>query len=305
MIVLWGPPTDEPFAAVLSALRERDAEVLVLDQRRTLDFTIEIEVGESFAGFFELDGHRVEFSQVQGFYLRPHDTRELSAVRKAGVGSPAWRQAIETDELLHSFCELSSACIINRPSAMASNSSKPYQTERIRRAGLDVPPSLITTEPAAVRAFEAEHGTLIYKSISGVRSIVSKLGPEQRGRLERLRWCPTQFQARIPGIDWRVHVVADQVFPARIDSNVDDYRYASRQGGRTRLIADEIPDEVAAACLQVSRELELPVAGIDLRCTPEGRWYCFEVNPSPGFTWYQSSTGQPISAAIAEMLLAG
>jgi len=46
----------------------------------------------------------------------------------------------------------------------------------------------------------------------------------------------------------------------------------------------------------------LPVAGIDLRCTPDGIWYCFEVNPSPGFTYFQDETNQPIAEAIARLL---
>jgi D-alanine-D-alanine ligase-like ATP-grasp enzyme len=47
----------------------------------------------------------------------------------------------------------------------------------------------------------------------------------------------------------------------------------------------------------------LAVAGIDLRRTPEGQWYCFEVNPSPGFTYFQAQAGQAIDQAIAQLLL--
>ncbi len=46
----------------------------------------------------------------------------------------------------------------------------------------------------------------------------------------------------------------------------------------------------------------LLVAGIDLRLTPDDEWYCFEVNPSPGFTFYEDAGGQPIAAAIAGLL---
>ena len=47
----------------------------------------------------------------------------------------------------------------------------------------------------------------------------------------------------------------------------------------------------------------LHLAGIDLRQTPRGEWYCLEVNPSPGFTYYEAVTGQPIAAAVAELLV--
>jgi hypothetical protein len=49
----------------------------------------------------------------------------------------------------------------------------------------------------------------------------------------------------------------------------------------------------------------LLVAGIDLRCTPEGQWFCFEVNPSPAFTYYQAVTHQPVDEAIAQLLVDG
>jgi len=49
----------------------------------------------------------------------------------------------------------------------------------------------------------------------------------------------------------------------------------------------------------------LAVAGIDLRRTPEDEWYCFEVNPSPAFSFYEEATHQPIAEAIAALLAGG
>jgi D-alanine-D-alanine ligase-like ATP-grasp enzyme len=51
--------------------------------------------------------------------------------------------------------------------------------------------------------------------------------------------------------------------------------------------------------------MSLPLAGIDLRRTASGEWYCFEVNPSPGFSFYEDATGQPISEAVATLLMEG
>jgi hypothetical protein len=42
-----------------------------------------------------------------------------------------------------------------------------------------------------------------------------------------------------------------------------------------------LPPDCAERCLAPAHSLELSVAGIDLRRTPDGAWYCFEVNPSP------------------------
>jgi D-alanine-D-alanine ligase-like ATP-grasp enzyme len=49
-------------------------------------------------------------------------------------------------------------------------------------------------------------------------------------------------------------------------------------------------------------KLDVVVAGISLRRAPEGRWFCCEVNPSPGFTVYQQATGRRIAEAISDLL---
>ena len=107
--------------------------------------------------------------------------------------------------------------------------------------------------------------------------------------LEDVRSCPTQFQGRVPGVDVRVHVVGAEIFATRIDGDADDYRYASRQGlPRPRLSATDLPDDVAKRCRLLAARLDLPVAGVDLRVTPEEEWFCFEVNPSPAFLYYET-----------------
>jgi glutathione synthase/RimK-type ligase-like ATP-grasp enzyme len=214
-----------------------------------------------------------------------------------------WRHGLSLDDAMQAWVEVTPALVVNRPSAMAANGSKPFQAAQIREAGFYVPETLITTDEAAVREFSDRHGSVIYKSVSGVRSIVSRLGPAHRGRLADVANCPTQFQEYIAGADFRVHVVGEAIFAAEIVSDADDYRYASRAGRSTRIRAFTLEPDLADRCRRLAAQVGLPVAGIDLRRTQEGRWCCFEVNPSPGFTFYQEATGQKIAQAIADMLV--
>jgi glutathione synthase/RimK-type ligase-like ATP-grasp enzyme len=188
---------------------------------------------------------------------------------------------------------------------MASNGSKPYHALQIRSLGFEVPETMITTDPDEVAKFAKRHEKVIYKSISGVRSVVSKLTEQHQNRLQDVCWCPTQFQEFVPGTDYRVHIVGEEVFTSEIISEADDYRYASHQGETAEIRASDVPEEVAERCVAISREMGLAVSGVDLRRTPEGKWYCFEVNPSPGFTFYQDATGQRIDEAIARLLIKG
>jgi glutathione synthase/RimK-type ligase-like ATP-grasp enzyme len=144
---------------------------------------------------------------------------------------------------------------------------------------------------------------VIYKSISGARSIVQTLEDKDLDRLEKIRWCPTQFQEFIDGENVRVHVVGSRVFPTRVRSEAVDYRYAQAQVGESADLEEcDLPAGIADRCVALAAALELPFAGIDLKITPSGEVYCFEVNPCPGFSYYQASTGQPISLAVAEYL---
>jgi len=302
MILLWGLPRDGPLRAVYSALKSRKAPVCLFDQHSIASATLDLNVGPTVHGTLQWDGEALALEAVTAIYARPYDVRRLPMLSEAGPLSPLWHHGMALDDGMQAWVEVTPALVVNRPSMMASNSSKPYQAELIRAAGLDLPDTLVTTDAKAAMAFHEYHGSVIYKSTSGVRSIVSRLGPEHKERLMDIGNCPTQFQQYIPGADYRVHVVGDRIFAAQIVSDADDYRYAGRSGGRTEIRACTLEPELSERCRRLAAELGLFFAGVDLRRSPEGRWYCFEVNPSPGFTFYQEATGQKIAESVASLL---
>jgi glutathione synthase/RimK-type ligase-like ATP-grasp enzyme len=191
---------------------------------------------------------------------------------------------------------------MNRVSAMGSNMSKPYQAQLITRSGFRTPASLITNEPEEIRSFLRTHKRVIYKSVSSVRSIVKELSDVKINELHKVRHLPTQFQAFVPGTNVRVHVAGHHVFATEIQTEAVDYRYAGKEGIDVDMVPVTLPPEIEARCAALAQSLDLPLCGIDLKRTPEDDYYCFEVNPSPGFSYYQESTGQPIAAAIVEYL---
>jgi hypothetical protein len=305
MILLWGISQDRPLAAVHNALKQRGVSVFFLDQREVLNTEIELLVDGGIRGAIRTCNQTCDLAAVAAVYVRCYDSRRLPHIEQAGEGSAAWRHTLSIDEILTSWLELTPALVVNRLSAMASNNSKPYQSSQIRSYCFEIPDTLITTDPHAAQDFWEHHGTVVYKSISGVRSIVSRLTPEHLSRLADIRWCPTQFQQYIPGTDYRVHVVGDEVFACEVVSEADDYRYAAWQGTQVKISSYNLPADCADRCRALAAAMKLLVAGVDLRRTPDGRWYCFEVNPSPGFTYYQVATRQPIDEAIAQLLIAG
>ncbi len=291
MILLWGAPTDGPLAAVRAALASLDAETFLLDPARARETAI-------VADRLRCGDDACDLAAISAVYLRNHSAR-LAAPGAAEDPALA-AHADRLDAALAGFLEVTPARVVNPLAAMATNGSKPYQSALIAAHGFAVPDTLVTTDAALVRDFADRHGAVVYKSTSAVRSIVTRLQPADLARLDDVAWCPTQFQRRIPGRDYRVHVVGEAVFAAEIVSEADDYRYG--EGRNADIHASRVPAPVADRCRALARALGLSVAGIDLRLTPAGEWYCFEANPSPAFTFYEAATGQAIAAAVAALL---
>ena len=302
MILLWGIDGDTPLALVRQALERGGACLLFLDQQAVLETEIELDASTQIRGTLRIGPGSVELGSITSVYVRPYDWRRLPALEDAGPGSPAWSHAARLEDALLCWTELTPVLVVNRPSTMASNNSKPYQSALIRSFGIDTPDTLITTDLNAALEFWEQHRSVVYKSVSGVRSIVSRLSSEHRSRLENIANCPTQFQEHIDGLDYRLHMIGDENFACEIVCAADDYRYAGRTDTKVEIRPCLLPQDLIDRCRALLVSLGLHFAGIDLRRTPSGRWYCFEVNPSPGFSFYEEATGQPISEAVAHLL---
>jgi hypothetical protein len=303
MVLLWGIPSDPPLAAVERILTRDRIPCAFLDQRAILDTELTLTAGATIGGALRVAGDGLRLEDVKAVYPRPYDLELLQPVADAGPQSAEFQHANAIQQALSIWLDLTPALVLNRPREMALNYSKPYQAAMIEAAGFAIPETLLTTDPAAVREFREAHGAIIYKSVSCVRSIVSQLKPEDEARLEGVSWCPTQFQRRITGPEVRAHVIGDEVFACEIVSKADDYRYASLSGDSMEIRPYDLPEDCAARCRAVAKTMRFQIAGVDLRYE-NGTWYCFEVNPSPGFMYYQEQTGQPIDEAIARLLAA-
>jgi hypothetical protein len=248
---------------------------------------------------------KLDLEEIGGVYVRylgPEGRLPLPEIKPSSA--PAIYH--EYDSGLMVLLEDLPCLVVNRLGGGWSNASKPYQSLIVRQCGLMTPSTLVTNDPqAAYRFYESCHGEVIYKSLSGIRSIVRRLGTEQLTRLSLLRHGPAQFQAFIPGDNVRVHTVGDQVFATRVRSAAVDYRYARKEGLDVNMEPTSLPPAVEESCLRLARHLDLPFAGIDLKESPNGDYYCFEINPSPGFLYYEQHSRQPISLALANLLRDG
>lgn len=306
MILICGIPSEPPVRLAIEAAQAAGTPHAIVHQRQAahLDMVLDVDA-DAIDGWIELAGERLPLASLTGAYVRLVDPATLPELRPRGRRPPDPRQAARSTafhSVLSEWLEIAPCRVCNRAAAMASNLSKPYQAQAIEACGFDVPETLVTSHPDEARSFLERYPDAVYKSVSSIRSIVRSMDARRMGELDRIRRIATQFQERVPGTDVRVHVVGSEVFATEIRSGAVDYRYAGRDGLEARLTATSLPDAVAARCIALADSLDLPFCGIDLRRRPDGRWTCFEANPSPAFSYYQEHTGQPIADALIDFL---
>jgi glutathione synthase/RimK-type ligase-like ATP-grasp enzyme len=99
-----------------------------------------------------------------------------------------------------------------------------------------------------------------------------------------------------------VHVIGERLFAVRIRCEAVDYRYAGEEGYTLTMAPAILSGDIAANCIRLTKELGLSLSGIDLKETPAGEYYCFEVNTSPAFLFYESPAQPVVADALAEFL---
>lgn len=302
MILICGIPTETPLQKVKDELLALGEQVVVFNQRHFEQTEIEwkIAAGE-ITGWIKFNNAGYRLEDFTGVYARLMDETLLPEVQ-GEVSREKKQYCHAVHAALMQWMEISPARVVNRLQAMLSNGSKPYQMQLIRKFGFKIPETLITNDPEEVRSFHKKHKRIIYKSISGVRSVVKEFDQTDEEKLEKIRWCPVQFQELVEGEDVRVHVIGKKVIATKITSDATDYRYASREDKKISLEAYEPDKKVKEQCIALTHSLGLAFSGIDLRYTPSGEIFCFEVNPSPGYSFYESHTGQPVARMVAAYL---
>jgi glutathione synthase/RimK-type ligase-like ATP-grasp enzyme len=303
MILFCGIPSEPSLGLVLDEVKRLGTPFLMMNQRRFETVKIEFSLHNgSISGWLAYEENYYRLEDFYAVYNRIMDFRYLPELEKETPDSlKSEHFRIQHDAFIR-WCEIANARVVNRSSPMGSNYSKPYQSQMIREHAFLIPETLVTNEPDMVYEFYRKHKKVIYKSICNIRSIVQPLLDEDIKRLNRIRFCPVQFQQFIDGTNVRVHVIGKTAIATSITSEVTDYRYTYMHGKEESLHAMTLENTLYEKCVNLAISLGLDFAGIDLIITPDNQVYCLEVNPSPAFSYYESYTGQPVALAVAKYL---
>jgi hypothetical protein len=191
-----------------------------------------------------------------------------------------------------------------------SDADKPRQLREAVAAGLAVPPTLITNDPASARRFVAEHGAVVCKLQTSALFAMEgragathtrRLGADDVAALDALTLCPMMFQPLVPKRrELRVAWVRGRAFCGAVRTDAVDWRdpRAATSGWEPA----SLPPDVHAALDRLMTALGLAFGAVDLIETPDGRHVFLEVNPGGEWGMLERDLGLPIGDAIAAAL---
>jgi ATP-grasp ribosomal peptide maturase len=295
---------------VINELNQRGAPVFRADAAefpQTLTASARL-TEDIWSGTFRIPGRQLRLEDVTGIYYR----RPTPFGFPEGMSGPERQWANAEARLGFGGLLASLPGWLNHPSSIARAEYKPAQLVAARHAGLRVPATLLTNDPAEARQFADTVGPVIYKpfspggvSAAGKNRLIyaSRVAPEELDD-SSIRLTMHLFQEWVEH-DYavRLTVVQGRFFAASIRAHsaaaVADWR--SDYGSLT-YDAVETPRPVRLGVGRLMAGLDLRFGALDFLVTPEGNWVFLEINPNGQWAWIEEETGLPITAAIADAL---
>ncbi|UCD50359.1 MAG: hypothetical protein JSW27_22885 [Phycisphaerales bacterium] len=309
MILILSTPRDDHAQTVLAELLKLGAQAQLLDLSefpQRLGLVMRYEDGERRFAFGCAEAG-LDINACHAIWWRRPQAPQISA--NVMRDSHRYFAMNECSEALQGLWHALEVFWINDPARDQLAHRKAYQLRVAQDVGLEMPATLITSCVGAVREFVAPrgHDRVVYKAFSATEEEWREtrlLKENELDLLENVRYAPVIFQEYIEAeVDLRVTVVGDKIFPAAIHSQQTSYKVDFRiDMGDARVEATQLPADVEERLGAFMRRLGLVFGAIDMRRTPDGRHVFLEINPAGQWLFIEKRTGQPIAAAMAQLL---
>ncbi len=248
------------------------------------------------------------------------------------LNSQYWPEMIPVDPKLREYCRsgldrqalalafmFPEAFWISRREAVVRASHKPRQLQLAQECGFKVPETIITSDPAAARAFLERLGTCVAKPLSvrapdGVNQPTRVLSADNPPEFEGLHLSPTIFQQLIvPAKELRITGMGSLTFTAEVgDADVASERargvFDWREGFTKETFFArpyELPPSIREKHVELLRRAGLANGMTDGIIDENGEFFYLETNPSGAWGFVENATGFPMGRVQAELLRSG
>jgi len=197
---------------------------------------------------------------------------------------------------LSGWLELDTGRVVNRPGHPQDNASKPLHEAILARMGLEVPPSFSGSGRSELIGF-AEQGPTIAKALCGQRTDCRRVTVEDFADYEDAQG-PVHLQRFVEGEDVRAHVIGESVLAVSVRSANVDYRLD--RSARFQEIS--LPNSLCRQLVAATAAHGFTFVGWDLRISSHACW-TLEMNPMPGYSYYDDKLNGAISDVLIDYLL--
>ena len=199
----------------------------------------------------------------------------------------------------------------NSANSIDTVKDKLYQLQILAQSGMPIPKTMLAKFPLDLRVVEKHIGfPVVIKTLSGSQGSGVFLCETSQALDELMQMVENSnpnvnliFQEFIKtsfGKDLRVVTVGGRVIGAMVRNSVDgNFKANYSRGGQIHKF--EITPEIEWLVLEISRILDLDIAGIDLLFDTEGFKIC-EVNSSPGFEGLEMACEKNIAKEIIQFV---
>ena len=185
-------------------------------------------------------------------------------------------------------------------SAIEASKDKMFANQILAQHGLPIPKTMLTRFPCPAELVEkvvgfpcvmkvvtGSHGNGVYlchtpKEFEDLSELISSLDSKTSMIIQ-------EYISHSEGRDLRVIVIGGRVVGAMQRTATDgSFKANISRGGEG--VAYDVDDEMEMLAIQVSKVLDLDIAGVDLLFHPDGYKVC-EANSSPGFKGFEAALG--------------
>jgi len=318
ILVLTNSEDGEHSSIVIEKLEKKGEEVFRFDVDKITRKEAKIYFSADPTQFnfvIECSGRKLNFQNVKSVWYRRPNKFDFE------ITDPIQRQFAEKE--LSAFLDglwlsVEGAFWLNDFRNLEIARSKILQLKIAREIGFNIPRTIVTNDPMAVRELFAEcddgvifktlKQSFIKKSGKGFNIPTTLLNGHHFNKLNLIEGLPSLFQEYIDKqYELRITIVGNEIFPVLIDSQnnsltVVDWR-RPEVIDKIKYVPVCLPDNISSFCFLLMERLGLYFGAIDLVVNKKGRYFFLEINPNGQWYWLEHLCGIGVSDAIANALI--
>jgi glutathione synthase/RimK-type ligase-like ATP-grasp enzyme len=304
---------DEHADAVILELNRRNVPVFRFhpeDFPHSCSVSIEVQDGRIHGELRNAD-RRVAFDDICAAWYRRSRNLYMGATNRTSEKLDDYVKAQSTATIV-ALCAGLQTLWVSHPFKLRVGEVKALQLAEASRAGLKIPQTLISNDPAYAATFvdglgdtECAIKPLLAIGVTdeqGYRLPLTTTLPAGHP-LDSMALAPTMLQPYVEkAFELRCVVMGDRIFSAKMDSQADEKSRIDWRGGDPDHEIFTLPHEVEAAIHRLMDSFELNFASLDMIVTPEGEYVFLELNPNGQWLWLEYELGLPLVASMADLL---